>query len=182
MANLLPENKKKEIRKEFFARIIVVFFVFSFLSICVSIGLIFPSTILLDIKQTESRVSAKIFEETIDLNDNNVAINILKRENSKLKALQIKDEINFSQILEIILDEQPSTIAINTFYYNSTINDDKKNIKLTIRGVADRRSDLIDFVDVLEREDIFSQVDFPVSNLTKGRGIDFSLIILVKPI
>lgn len=182
MANLLPENKKKEIRREFFVRALVLFLTLIFLSICISIGLMFPSYALLDIKQKEAEVQTIVFEKTINFDDNNAAINILKRENLKLNALQTKDEINFTDLVDLIVGKQPSTIRINTFYYDSLVNDDKKNIQITIRGVADRRSDLINFVDILEKEDVFDQVDFPVSDLTKGKGIDFSLIILVKTI
>ena len=180
MANLLSENKKREIRREFFARVFVVFLTLVFFGVCLSVGLTLSSYILLDIKKEEVRHKIDVFKQSIDFQKNETSVDILKKENLKLQFVQAKEEVNFTKLVNDIVENQPSTIKINTFYYEEAKGKGQKNIKLIIRGTAEKRSDLINFVDVLEKQDDFLRVDFPVSDLTKGEGIDFSLIILIK--
>jgi len=51
---------------------------------------------------------------------------------------------------------------------------------LVVNGVAQKRSTLIDFVNLLKENNNFVEIDFPVSSLVKDDEVDFSLKILVK--
>ena len=51
---------------------------------------------------------------------------------------------------------------------------------LIIRGESEGRNILVSFVESLEEKDVFSKIDFPISNLTKGESVDFSVKIYLK--
>lgn len=191
MPNLLLEEKKKEIFREFVLRFIIVFLTFLFFTFCVLIILIIPSYMLSQVKEVGITNDVRIFKETIDFRGNNSPTHILERERTKLDILQKPEEIKISELIHSVVSDKPQDIKINRFFYEKNVNTAKpvKNektesavtkIKLIVNGVAKERTALIDFINRLKLEDDFLDVHSPVSNLLRGESIDFSIDILIK--
>lgn len=95
----------------------------------------------------------------------------------KLAVLNLQTEnVPFSIIIDTLLGHKTDSIHINEFY---SVGD---NIAEGVRvaGIADTREDFISFLSGLEGDDIFSSVESPLSSLSKGVDIDFSLDIKLK--
>jgi len=191
MINLLLYKNKKRIFREFIFRLIFVWFIFLFVAILISIILVFPSHILSKLKTTEIMNQVKVAEISINIKEDKSQAKILDFEKLKLERLETKDEIKVSEILNRVIDSKPDDIRIVGFFYEKVpgkiINkksklSEKEAIQLSVRGIADDRNTLIDFVDKLKGEEYFTGIDFPVSNLTKGNSVDFSTRIFIKNI
>lgn len=74
-----------------------------------------------------------------------------------------------SEIIERIIKVKSGEISIESFAFNLG--------RLEIKGSSASRSGLINFVDNLKKQDIFSSIESPLSNFLKEKDIDFSINI-----
>ncbi|OGD67305.1 hypothetical protein A2442_00875 [Candidatus Campbellbacteria bacterium RIFOXYC2_FULL_35_25] len=182
MINLLPEEKKKTIFYEFILRLIIVFFFFSFFSICVAFILLMPSYFLSNFKESDAITKISLLQKANGEKDEDFYRNILINEKIKLDLLNKKNEIDASEIINEIVVTKPENVEIRSFFYEKKDESktEKGSITLVVNGVAQKRSTLIDFVNLLKENNNFVEIDFPVSSLVKDDEVDFSLKILVK--
>ncbi len=180
MANLLPEKNKSNVRTEFFVRAFVILLVIVFLGLCLASSLKVASYVLIDLKKGEVDQQIEVFDKILAFRENTHSVNILRKENAKLLVLQEDIPQNFTNILEKIIEKKPKDIQIGMIYYEIEKSKGERITKLSVNGISKKRSDLIDFVELIEDNELFSQVSFPVSDLAKGEGIEFSLKIIVN--
>lgn len=182
MSNLLPEKNKKDILKEFFLRLIIVFFSLFFSLMCVAVVLLIPSYILSQVKEIGANDETKIFKQVSDFRKTETPFDLLEKEKMKIYLLKESDNFSVDDIIEIIINKKNSDIKITGIFYDnvSKNKDDSNYSHLVIKGVANKRSALINFVDGLKQENYFSNIDLPVSNLVKDESVDFSLNINVS--
>jgi len=180
MINLLPIQDKKNIKKEFLRRFIVVLSVCLLLLIVTKIILslsLFSCLTFLEKNLNEQLISVEHLArlKTIDkLEAETKEVNQLL---SVLQNAQEKSHIfsdNVSQILEIL----PSSVKINSFYFEK--NDNKPKPKITLGGEAITRTGLLSFVEKLKSNIRFKEVTLPVSSLLTERDVDFSITIELR--
>ncbi|MBU1557642.1 PilN domain-containing protein [Patescibacteria group bacterium] len=177
MPNLLLEKDKKEIFKEFVLRLVIVFLVFVFITICFAMMMLIPSYARTLSREVTISDEIKIFEQTIDFRKQDSPADILNNENLKIEKIKNTKDFYLTSLISEIVEVKPQGVKIEGFFYEAG-NEDGGS--LIIRGESGNRNLLVNFVENLERKDIFSQVDFPVSNLVKGESVDFSVKIYIK--
>ena len=169
MANLLPQNKKKEIRKEYCLRV-ATFLLFMLNAVFVMIIVlllslnILLSSRLLSFNQTFIAIS----EEKEDLEE---LKQIMSSTQAKLKLLRQDDlspKIPYG-IFKTVFDIKPDNIFLTEIAYS--------NNQIIVGGLALHREDLQKFVVAIGEYEQFLPVDYPFSNITKKDDIDFSLTI-----
>ena len=79
---------------------------------------------------------------------------------NRLNEMQ-EDFIPWSNLLLFVAKNSPTNIKYNQ------ITIDKETASLTLKGFASAREDLIKLRDILEKSDIITELDFPVSNILK---------------
>jgi hypothetical protein len=185
MPNLLPNKNKKNILNEFILRFVVVSLTLFFVVVCIAIVLLIPSYILSQVREISVQNEVKIFEKAYEFRKENSSAYILDGEILKMRILQEREESSISDLIFLITKNKPTDIKILGIFYeilskerNSVEKDN--DIQITVRGEAKKRNSLIDFVNKLKQESQFVDVNFPVSNLIKEEGINFSIQIKVK--
>lgn len=178
MFNLLPNNLKEKVRSEYNLRLLVTVFI-SILFIQISFLIFLSPTWFVSLNKEKEIVlqSEKANKSSLDLKVDTI--------NSQIKLINKKLEIINSTleypavvpVIDDILSRKTNSINIEELMYETS---DKKLAKVTIRGTSDTRDSLVNFVKKLEESDILSEVDLPISNLTKDKNIDFSLLIKVS--
>lgn len=178
MINILPEQQKSVLKKEYEYRRAVVFFGLVTFALVVSLILLFPSYFLTNMRAQE--VSAQLEKVRTDLNSQLPPGEIVDGLISAARHAQ--DLKPFSQSLSIydlikILESRPDSIKINQITFS-----DKAEVgpEISVSGLARDRESLIGFGRVLEERVEFESVDIPVSNFVKETNIEFSLRIDVK--
>ncbi len=174
MSNLLLEKDKKEIFQEFILRFVIVFLLFLFITICISAVALIPSHGLTLSRGVSISDEINVFEKTIDFRQQDSSVGILNKENSKKDSLKESEDIYVSNFISEIVGVKPSGVKIIGFFYE--VNN-KGDGYLVVRGESEDRNILISFVENLEKKDVFSRIDFPVSNLVKGESVNFSVKI-----
>lgn len=175
MFTLLPDSEKKSILKEYKIRraIIICTFVF-FFGIMASVSL-FPSYLLSAIKTKEISTQLAELRKSTILQEAKILNEALVNTNKKLDLL--RDSTSTVYVKDIIDGIQKSkseqAIRISGVLYRRDTA--KKQLSLSITGVARDRESLSFFVKELEKN--FEQVNLPVSNFAKEKNAQFTIEI-----
>ena len=178
MINLIPNEDKKKMSKDFYFRLATIIFVMLSMSFLIGSIAILPSYFLSSAE--ESSVNLKLesqANESIILPDPNTlkVITDLKKKLTLIENTQ-KNKLTFSQkvINEIILKKIPN-IKITEISYQ---NDPQTGEKINVSGIAPSREVLLLFRRALEDDTAFSKVDLPISNFIQGSNIKFNLSLI----
>ncbi|MFA5936387.1 MAG: hypothetical protein WC822_00750 [Candidatus Paceibacterota bacterium] len=178
MINLIPNEEKKKITRDFYLRIITMIFVMLGSSVLIASILIFPTYIVSSVEKkaiNEKLETQK--KDAIPLPDQDTMM-VIKNLKDKLSLIENaqKNKFVFSQkvINEIVL-QKISGIKITEISYQ---NDLKAGQKINISGKAQSRDILLAFRRALEDDTAFSKVDLPISNFIKGSNIKFYLTLI----
>ncbi|MDQ5969323.1 MAG: hypothetical protein QG579_480 [Patescibacteria group bacterium] len=177
MFNLLPNNLKEKVRSEYYLRLFVVIFVSVFL-IQIFFLIFLSPTWFVSLNKEQEIVLQSEKANTSSLDQK------VETTNKQIKSINKKLEIINSRleypraipVIDDILSRKTESITIKELMYETS---DKKSGKVTLKGTSDTRDSLVSFVKNLEESDILEQVDLPISNLTKDKNIEFSLVINV---
>lgn len=179
MFNLLPENIKNKIRKEYFLRRVMVVFMFLIFIGAAFLIFLFPSWIVSVYKErglssqaestNQSSLIAEMKEITSDVNKINAELKTID------ESLEYKKIVPF---INIILSKRARSIYINELTYTS---DGPKKATIKLEGISSTRVSLLSFVKSLEETKSFKVVDLPISNFAKDRNINFSISLTIEP-
>jgi Tfp pilus assembly protein PilN len=178
MINLIPNEEKKKMSKDFYFRLITVFFVMLSISLLIASVAILPTYFLFSAEEDSINTKLEFQKsESIPLLDQDTLI-VIKDLGNKLDLIENtqKNEFVFSQkvINEIILKKIPS-IKITEISFQ---NNPQTGRKINISGKAPSREILLSFRRALEDDAAFSKVDLPISNFVKGSNIEFYLSLI----
>jgi len=175
MINLIPKQEKDKMIKNFYFRLLVIFFTMLGFSFVFGIFALAPSYFLIYFKED-------LIEETLAL-ENSKTI-----PQSSLEAVNLIEDLH--KKLVIIKNSQNNKFFISEKVVNEIISEKMFDIKLTqiayeyvpatgkkvmIRGTAPSRERLLAFRQALEGNSAFKKVDLPISNFVRGSNIQFSM-------
>lgn len=178
MINLIPNQEKKKMVKDFYFRLLVVFFMMLGFSIFIASAAILPSYFLSVAKKNVAtlRLESQKNEPIADLDKKTLtAIEDLKK---KLALFQKAKGEKFSvaeKAFKEIASRKTSGISVEKIYYENSAQDGKK---ISVQGKASSREQLVLFGKALEDDSAFKEVDLPISNLIKGSNIEFYLTLI----
>lgn len=175
MFNLIPDAVKEKILKDYKERRVVVW-LFALFSLSVMIVIfLLPAYVHVFFEEKNMRADVEVVKNSLQLKKADDVVGKIKRTNEQLKTLSpVKSQIRASEIVEKALRTRNSTIHITEIEYMETKT---SSSTLLLKGVADRRESLREFVTKLESTEGFVKVELPVSNFAKDKNIDFSINI-----
>lgn len=178
MINLIPNQEKKIMIKDFYYRLATVFFITLGLVMLIASVALLPSYFISSAKKNSvikklNAVPAEsvgyTFQETLSFSA------ALDKKLSLLERAQ-KDKFLISKrvVGEIIFKKMPD-VKITEISFEQTEAEGKK---INIRGTAPSRERLLLFRQALEDDPLFKKVDLPISNFIKGSNIQFYLSLI----
>ena len=178
MINLLPENEKKEISREYrFRRLALVLISMICLSVSAAVFLL-PSFILSWYKAqgdgyADSGANAKPDAEASSL--------LARSETAKQLSAILKPEDYAlpSSFIDTLIRNKTSQNKINSISYS---RDQTGAINVSVNGVSDSRQALVSFTNRLGKEPGIGKINIPVSNFTKDADISFSFSLSIPGI
>lgn len=170
--NLLSPEKKKNLKKIlYFQYLKDVFQTALAVTCCVAIVLLGGRSVL-------QEFTAELTSEIVSVNLKNADINKkIKKINQTLRMASEtqKNFLLWSDIMNNFSLSVPDGVILNAVDLNAAAK------KLTISGSADNRESLLDFQNRLEKMDIVSNVQVPLSSLTEKTDLPFSLTAEFSP-
>lgn len=178
MFNLLPDNLRNKIKKDYRFRLSIVVLLFIILTQVSFLIFLFPSWLISYYREKDYLVKNDEISKNISAIPVASTTAVIKSLNEKL--LNINNVLDYPEILPIIdqiILAKTSSIRIADISY--TVNDSKSGV-ININGMGDKRDSIVAFTDNLRKIDSFSKVDLPISNLAKDKNIDFSISINIE--
>lgn len=175
--NLLPQHYKKALRWEIFSHIfyastflfVVWMAVFAIIVFTAHQYLFIQNNALRD--RIENALSAKETQEARELEDQITSLNVLLL---KIKDIQAEQGYDVSILLERIAPMVPQGSSLDNFLYSAGSQ------LIILRGNAQLRSQVITLQQRLEEEELFSNVEAPITNLLRSEDVDFSFTITLE--
>ena len=170
MANLLPQDKKNKIRREYRVRVLTAsLFMFGGVLIIATVLLaslyILLSSRLSGLDQIHAANTGK--EEDMaklerSINETRTKLELLQHNSSSLKIPY--------DVFKSVIDIKPENISLTKLTYSN-------NNQVTVSGFALYRKNLQNFVATIGNHELFLPVEYPFLNITQKQDIDFSLTI-----
>lgn len=179
MINLVPTETRAKLTRFYRERLTVVFLISSLISFV--FGAIFlVSPYLLAKEKTTS------IERSIAISK---ALSAARMEsNPEFQAKELSRRVDLivnknsaippGKVLEEILKSKPAKTSIDGLSYQNKGGE----WTVEVRGMADDRKSLLDFVEVLESNTLFSKVNVPVSNFVQEKELPFNVTLTVNKI
>jgi len=178
MINLIPNEEKKRKVRDFYLRLLVVFFVVLSVPILIAAVGILPSYFLSSVKKDliNNKLEKQQKEPIPPLDQK--TLDTVEDVNNKLSLVE-KNKANkyivSQKIINEIISEKIPDIKITEILYQ---NDPIKGKTVKVNGSAKSREQLLLFRRALEDNTAFQKVDLPISNFVKGSNIQFYLNLI----
>lgn len=175
MFNLIPNSVKAQILKDYKKRRGVLWIFGALVFSCTLLIFILPTYAYVLFEEKNMRIDAELVKNSSQLKKADEVVGTIKETNEQLKALSaIGNPIRPMDTIGKAMQVKDGFIHIEEIEYKEVT---ATTSSLVLKGVADRRESLREFVTKLEATKGFSAVVLPVSNFAKEKNIDFSISI-----
>lgn len=180
MANLLPQESQKNIRREYRLRLAVVAAFLLLAVIVFAAVLLVPSLLLSSVKanESEARLAVSRKGETQNLEKEIEAVVLKTNTDATLLSENGNQAFLVSEFIGHLLQTKPDTIAITGIFYEKAKGGALD--KASLRGIAANREALSAYVASLETDSYFAEVVLPVSHFVQEKDIDFAMSLKMK--
>lgn len=180
MINVLPEQEKKDVKKEYRIRLLIAYlFLLSFL-VFTSVFLLIPTYVVSKTKETSLEQKLSAFNNANAIINENDLAKISNEINNTLLLLSTNKPINTNIVEDIIMpiiNARPSVIYITQIFYLVRADG---FAGVEIRGTSATRTALQSFKSALSTNQKIDSVDLPISNFVKKSDIPFIINIKLK--
>jgi hypothetical protein len=175
MTNLIPPSAKKAIKREYWVRVLTVWFLLCAGALLLGIFVLVPSYVLISSQVAVYSQSAQQAAEKVVTYDN-VSVGLVRASEQAAIIFEGKDTIALSQYVQRLTSLQNQNVRLTDVTINKT-----KNVvdPIQLAGEASSRQALAAFRDRLLAEPYITAVDLPLSNLAQDRDIIFSLTVSI---
>jgi hypothetical protein len=170
MFTLLPPEEKKKLTKEYRQRLGAVYISSLCVTILFAAIFLLPSYMFSKAKADEITIAQKALEKSALLAEEGQMLAGLKNARDELSLAILPEPVPSDVIFKVISHQSPG-VRLTAFDYHY----DPSLSTLLISGIADTRQDLISFVNLLKNDPAFSSADYPISDLSSSKNINFSI-------
>lgn len=184
--NFLPEEDKKAVERQYRYRFITLFSAFILALAAINFVMIFPAFISVKMKNEnlKNRVNAasnnSVFKNYSELDKSfqklNSEANFL--ESRKKSVVQASDF--FEDIINSRYKNITGKISITSVSFVSGAESGGARGRIEIRGNAETRDGLMQFIKNLKENGKFKNVESPASNILKSLDIDYFLTVILN--
>lgn len=175
MPNLLTQQEKKKLRREYRLRVFATALSLFFVALIFTIGELLPSYYFMsaELSIMESRLERLRGSQEADTETGNPG-SILQETKVVLNTLepQVEDMPYRTTVLREVLELRPNGMQVTSLSFEHSSEGEGV---LAISGQADRRDTLTGYVRSIEENPRFTNVEVPVESLAQTRNIPFSI-------
>jgi hypothetical protein len=168
--NLLPNDIKKKIKREYYMRLLSVFLLTLSVSVVVGVFSLLPTYIKMS---QDFKLKQKDYT---NIQDANAIREDTQKEVLKTKTMLsvIDENLKKKKLTDLLFEAlkcKPEGVDVVAFSFNRNSNN------LTLDGVAKTRNLVVEYAKKLEENKNFTKVPIPISDLAKNSNLNFRLSI-----
>ncbi len=178
MINLIPNEDKKKMARDFYYRLMILSFYMLGFAVSLALMAMVPSYIASESKEKilDNKIALQKSEPVPVLDQETLsAIQNLDIKLGLVEKVQADTFVVSKKIINEIIMSRVSGIKITGISYD---NDVVLGRKVGINGTAPSRERLLLFRRALESNPAFKNVDLPIANFVKGSDIQFFLSLI----
>lgn len=178
MLNLLPEEQKTKVVKEYTKRVFIVLSVGVCVVTIISATFLIPVYVISYSTYKEALVKKTDLDSKINASEKGTSVESIKDISSAISVLTKYDNSVYpSKLIESIILKKPQNIRVTAITYTPS-----KDVPPTIdiAGRAAFRSALVAFSSALQADPYFKSVYIPISNFAKEKNIDFNMRLVAS--
>ncbi len=179
--NLLPKTEKEDLKKGLKLRFAIVAMFLLSASFLIGFVMFLPSYFLA-FGYFSKTAPDSYFLKPENSDSINKILSLPDEISSKLGFFQSNiHNVSVADYFSKIVDNLPKGVQINSISFSKNQNYNGNNgTVILVSGIAVSRDSLMSFSTLLKESGLFSDVEVPVSNLTKDENLPFSINILIE--
>ena len=178
MFDLLPQQEKKNLTKEYRLRFVTVSLMLLGSLGVLALTVLTPSYFLSYQKEKEAQAEHEILKREIEQGSKDELSGILNLAGKQAKLLKAFSPASYTfELVGNVVQSKSPDIQIMGL---RIIRNEDESREVAVIGKAENRDALLAFVQVLESEPAFSLVTVPVSNCADASDINFSILVKAK--
>lgn len=176
MINLLPAENKIEIKKEYLIRVFIISGVSLFGLILIIGAALFLLFYLTAGQKTNSEEAFLLSQQKFaSLNEAEISVLLSDINSRTAELVNSQKRINeISGIIKKLIAIKTEKITIKTFSFSATKGGFGGEIMVS--GVSATRTELINYLEKIKKDAMFTRADSPISNFLKEENIDFNIV------
>ncbi|MEK7635118.1 MAG: PilN domain-containing protein [Patescibacteria group bacterium] len=179
--NLLPDTEKEGLKKGLKLRSLILGALVISISFLAGLIMLVPSYFLTlaNISNTKSENYSSVLKEEVSVKQ---VVDLPEEINYKMNFLQSYNEnVSVADSISQIIKYLPAGVKLNSVSFEKNqVYKEKTGIIILVSGIAFDRDSLVNFSTSLKESKLFSEVNVPVSSLTKGKDLPFSMNIFIE--
>jgi len=176
MINLIPQHARKQVKIEYWVRVVSVWLLLLSFSFVIMGTLLIPSIIL-----TRAQLYAydAVYQDASDKNQVYTALEkeITVANTVAMKLASVGGNTLFTELISEVRDIAKNTVTLESVSLER-IEGEVSSIKIS--GISSTRAALVQFREDLEKNPYFESADLPLSNLAKDKEVPFSITIITS--
>ncbi len=174
--NLLSQEEKKENQRDYLYRFLAGLAGAILASLLVGGFALLPSYVLIQAKQAELTIGLASLKNSQSISGSEKVYQLLETANQQINFLSLQSGLSLTAAVKEILARRPIGVTINSLtYHPQEGTDGQLVVAVSLKGIANRREAIMEFVKNLQTEPTFTGINIPVSSFAKDRDIEFSL-------
>jgi hypothetical protein len=174
MTNILPQEYKKQIRREYRLRLLSTVFMLMFWMVVGATTLLIPSYLMSGSVESTFKGQLEGFPD-LSADEDELRGDLANTRDEIVSIKHISEQSTIESTVRMLVSLTPSSVALTRIALN-----EGGVGKGSVSGIATARGDLQFFVDRLRDEDDFENVELPVSDLAQGSNIPFSITFTLR--
>ncbi|MBI2108951.1 MAG: hypothetical protein HYT93_02085 [Parcubacteria group bacterium] len=176
MVNLLPVSEKVKIQNTYKSRLLIVGLIFFVITVGFGVVALSPALLWGFVKEKVALDRLTVVSEIVSVEERKNLKKSVSDTNKKISLLQEEKSgyIFIYEAIEKTMARKNFNVTLTAFFYEN-IPGSSQGVRMTVSGVAKDRQTLLAFVNALEKEPVFTNVELPVSNFVKSSDIPFSV-------
>ena len=183
---LLPEKEAGALRLEYKIRILIVLLFFVSSAVIVGIISLIPGYVISSIKENELTSKLEELKKSKEARGIDATIVELKQGSDILRQIQqdVKESSFENAIQNTVSAKLPkaifTSIQISSVTETNSTSTNDSSYEVLIQGKSATRESLLEFKRNIEKNPIFSKVEFPIPDLTKTKDVAFAIKVKLK--
>lgn len=173
MANLLPQEQRRIIEKDRWARMTSVGLILFFIIVVISAISLTPALLLSNSKSKNTQMQVALIQESSAIQEGSSVTEEIRDAQEKIALLLGEQtELILTDVLDALARATKNNVSVSSITFELV---DNTSGVIGISGNSRTRDNLLTFANDLEESPYFTQVDLPISNLARSTNIRFTI-------
>jgi hypothetical protein len=174
MFNLLPEQQKKNLDKEYRLRKYYIIGCFAASTMLAALIFLLPSYISAKIALNAATTEQSDLQKTVGAQAD-VSVSALHELKTETDALATATSTPLSSLIRSVIADATANVHIKEMVYEA-----QPSPSIVLSGVAGTRDELLAFSNSLNKDTAFSSANLPVDDLAADKNSSFSITLMLK--